>query len=74
MRMDAAVELGIRAPIIPYTPPGAVEQWAVRTYGREGAEPLLHLGSNDVHNVYVSNQQAKLEFYLFLLSLCDCNI
>ena len=49
-----ALELGIRIRIIPYTPPSAIGQWAIATYGRENAEPMLHLGNNDAHYVYVS--------------------
>jgi len=49
-----ALELGIRIAIIPYTPPVAIGQWAVSTYGLEGAEHVLHFGNNDVHYVYLS--------------------
>ena len=49
-----ALELGIRITIIPYTPPSAIGQWAVATYGREDAEHVLHVGNNDVHYVYLS--------------------
>ena len=49
-----ALELGIRITIIPYTPPAAIGQWAVATYGREDAEHVLHLGNNDAHYVYLS--------------------
>ena len=49
-----ALELGIRITIIPYTPPDAIGQWAVATYGREDAEHVLHLGNNDAHYVYLS--------------------
>ena len=40
-----ALELGIRITIIPYTPPVAIGQWAVSSYGPEGAEHVLHLGN-----------------------------
>ena len=49
-----ALELGIRITIIPYTPPSAIGQWAVTTYGREDAEHVLHFGNNDAHYVYLS--------------------
>ena len=49
-----ALELGIRIAIIPYTPPAAIGQWAVSTYGPEGAEHVLHFGNTDVHYVYLS--------------------
>ena len=38
-----ALELSIRIMIIPYNPPVAIGQWAVSSYGPEGAEHVLHL-------------------------------
>ena len=49
-----ALELGIRITIIPYTPPTAIGQWAVATYGRGEAEHVLHFGNNDAHSLYLS--------------------
>ena len=51
-----ALELGIRVRIIPYTPPSAIGQWAIATYGRENAEHVLHLGNNDARYVYISQE------------------
>lgn len=55
-----ALELGIRITIIPYTPPDAIGQWAVATYGREDAEHVLHLGNNDAHYVYLSQDSTDV--------------
>ena len=49
-----ALELAVRITIIPYTPPHALGQWAISSYGPEGADVVLHLGNNDVHYVYLS--------------------
>ena len=49
-----ALELDIRIRIIPYTPPAAIDEWAVSTSGREDAEHVLHLGNNDAHYVWVT--------------------
>ena len=54
-----ALELGIRIKIIPYTPPTAIGTWAVATYGREDAEHVLHLGNNDAHYVYLSQDSTQ---------------
>ena len=49
-----ALELGIRITVIPYTPPAAIGQWAVATYGRGDTEHVLRLGNNDARYVYLS--------------------
>ena len=49
-----ALEFDIRIRIIPYTPPGVIDKWAVSAYGREDAEHVLHLGNNDAHYVWVT--------------------
>ena len=54
-----ALELGIRIKIIPYTPPTVLDQWAVATYGREDTEHVLHLGNNDAHYVYLSQDSTQ---------------
>ena len=42
------------------TPPAAIGQWAVATYGREDAEHVLHLGNNDAHYVYLSQDSTDV--------------
>ena len=49
----AALELGVRITIIPYTPPHALGQWAITAYGPEDAGVAIYLGNNDVHYVYL---------------------
>ena len=51
--MSVALELGIRITVIPYTPPSALAQWAIPTYGPENATVVVHMGNNDVHYVYL---------------------
>ena len=52
--MCVALELAVRITIIPFTPPQALEEWAVATYGPEGGGDTIHLGNNDVHYVFLS--------------------
>ena len=51
------VELSIRIVVIPFTPPSALANWAVPTYGPMGASQdasrTIYLGNNDVHYVYL---------------------
>ena len=37
---------------IPFTPPQALGEWAVATYGPEGGGDTIHLGNNGVHYVF----------------------
>ena len=52
--MCVALELAVRITIIPFTPPQALGEWAVATYGPEGGGDTIHLGNNDVHFVFLS--------------------
>ena len=60
-----ALELGIRIMIIPNTPPAAIGQRAVATYGREDAEHVLHLGNNDAHYVYLSQATWSQQIHMY---------
>ena len=52
--MCVALELAVRITIIPFTPPQALGEWAVATYGPAGGGDTIHLGNNDVHYVILS--------------------
>ena len=54
--MSVALEFGIRITVVPFTPPTALVQWAITSYGPENATVVVHMGNNDVHYVYLSRE------------------
>ena len=54
--MSVALEFGIRITVVPFTPPTALVQWAITSYGPENATVVVHMGNNDLHYVYLSRE------------------
>ena len=54
--MSVALEFGIRITVVPFTPPTALVQWAITSYGPENATVVVHMGNNNLHYVYLSRE------------------